>query len=90
MCCGLGIVLAGAVLPLGAADKPVDFVADVKPILEMNCLVCHNPQHAGENGKFRLDTKEEAFKPHKNDQRIFPRPPGGELGLFLDRPAAQR
>jgi formylglycine-generating enzyme required for sulfatase activity len=52
--------------------KPVDFVTDVKPILEMNCVACHNAEHAEENGKYRIDTKEEAFKPHKKDQRISP------------------
>jgi len=71
-CCGLGILVAAAVLAGRAAARPVDFVTDVKPILEMNCVGCHNPQRAEENGKFRLDTKEEAFKPHKKDQRISP------------------
>jgi formylglycine-generating enzyme required for sulfatase activity len=71
-CCALGALASGFVLAGGAAAKPVDFVTDVKPILEMNCVSCHNAQHAEENGKYRIDTKEEAFKPHKKDQRISP------------------
>ncbi len=71
-CSALGALASGFVLAGAAAAKPVDFVTDVKPILEMNCVSCHNPQHAEENGKYRIDTKEEAFKPHKKDQRIVP------------------
>jgi formylglycine-generating enzyme required for sulfatase activity len=56
----------------GAMGKAVDFTTDVKPILEMNCVACHNAEHAEENGKYRIDTKEEAFKPHKKTQRIVP------------------
>ena len=71
-CFVLGAVASGFVLAGGAAAKPVDFVSDIKPIFELNCVSCHNPQHAEENGKYRMDTKEEAFKPHKKDQRIVP------------------
>jgi formylglycine-generating enzyme required for sulfatase activity len=71
-CCALGALASGLVFAGAAGAKPVDFVTDVKPILEMNCVSCHNPQHAEENGKYRIDTKEEAFKPHKKDQRISP------------------
>ena len=71
----------GPVLSDGAGrgerhGQPGRFCTEVKPILEMNCLSCHNPQHAEENGKYRLDTKEEAFKPHKKDQRIVARQAG--------------
>jgi formylglycine-generating enzyme required for sulfatase activity len=71
-CCALGALATGFFVASGATAKPVDFVTDVKPIFELNCVVCHNPQHAEENGKYRIDTKEEAFKPHKKDQRIVP------------------
>jgi formylglycine-generating enzyme required for sulfatase activity len=71
-CCALGALASGFFFAGRAAAKPVDFVTDVKPILELNCVACHNPEHAEENGKYRLDTKEEAFKPHKKDQRILP------------------
>ena len=42
------------------AQEPVDFVQDVKPILELNCVSCHREDKA--KGKLRLDTAAEAFK----------------------------
>ena len=61
---GLGMVAVQA--------KPVDFVKEIKPIFELNCVACHNEAHAYENGKYRLDTKSEAFQPRKKTQRIVP------------------
>src|SRR5580704_11235661 len=66
-CATIGAVFAG----VAVMAKPIDFTTDVKPILELNCVSCHNAEHAEENGKYRIDTKEEAFKPHKKDQRIL-------------------
>jgi formylglycine-generating enzyme required for sulfatase activity len=82
-CCALGALASGFVLAGEAAAKPVDFVTDVQPILEMNCVSCHNAQHAEENGKYRLDTKEDAFKPHKKDQRISPGHPDDSEFYYL-------
>jgi formylglycine-generating enzyme required for sulfatase activity/mono/diheme cytochrome c family protein len=72
---GAGLALAAMM----AAAKPVDFVTEVKPIFEQNCVVCHNPQHSKENGKYRLDVKAEAFKPHKTHQTINPGHPEDSL-----------
>jgi len=83
MCYTIGALATGFVFATGAMAKPVDFVTDVKPIFELNCVVCHNPQHAAENGKFHLDTKEEAFKPHKKDQRISPGHPEDSEVYYL-------
>jgi formylglycine-generating enzyme required for sulfatase activity len=66
-----------------AAAAPVDFVTEVKPILEQNCVACHNAQHASENGKYRLDVKSEAFKPHKKENNINPGQPDDSL-LYTD------
>jgi len=55
-------------LALGAvmsAEAAVDFVKDVKPILENNCVRCHNPKGTDfENGStdVNLATKEAAFE----------------------------
>ena len=38
----------------------VDFLRDVKPVLEHNCVSCHREGNV--KGNVRLDTKEEAFK----------------------------
>src|SRR5579872_572951 len=72
---------AGACISINAA--PVDFVTDVKPILEQNCLACHNVKHAGENGDYRLDVKSEAFKPHKKTQRIVSGKPDDSALYYL-------
>ncbi len=46
--------------------------------MEQNCVSCHNP-HSKDNGKYRLDDKTEAFKPHKKDNTINPGHPEDSL-----------
>lgn len=66
----LGLGLAQG-LPLAAADSPltqaqspagrqVDFVTEIRPILEQNCFRCHGPTRA--KGGLRLDQKELLLK----------------------------
>ncbi|MBC8002896.1 MAG: hypothetical protein H7X97_09950, partial [Opitutaceae bacterium] len=53
----------GADWPAASALKQVrriDFVKDVQPILEFQCVACHREGH--DKGKLRLDVKSEAFK----------------------------
>lgn len=45
----------------GQAPAAVDFQGQVKPILESACVHCHG--ESKQQGDYRLDTKEEAFKP---------------------------
>ena len=45
---------------LSCFSAEIDFVRDVKPILEHNCVSCHREGNV--KGSVRLDTKEEAFK----------------------------
>jgi formylglycine-generating enzyme required for sulfatase activity len=79
----MGAVFAGTAV----LAKPIDFATDVKPILEMDCVACHNAEHAEENGHYRIDTKEEAFKPHKKSQRIAPgHPDDSEVYTSLSLP----
>lgn len=47
-------------LPLPVPRK-VDFVKEVYPIFVEKCISCHGPQK--QKGKYRMDTKEFAFKP---------------------------
>lgn len=43
-----------------AVQRPVDFAKDVYPIFKESCHSCHGPNK--QKGKYRLDTKEGAFK----------------------------
>ncbi len=46
-----------------AQDGPVDFMKDVKPIIEGACIHCHNSKKADEEGGgYAMETKELAFK----------------------------
>lgn len=42
------------------AEGKVDFVKEIKPLLEQNCIKCHGTEK--QKGKLRLDSKEAAFK----------------------------
>src|SRR5206468_12940158 len=49
-------------LPLAAADKPVDYSREVRPILANSCLACHGPDEKARKAKLRLDVRTEAVK----------------------------
>ncbi|HZV35784.1 MAG TPA: SUMF1/EgtB/PvdO family nonheme iron enzyme, partial [Verrucomicrobiae bacterium] len=56
--------------PFSRAEQKVDFVKDVQPILEFNCVRCHHDEKP--KGKFRLDNKEGAFKGGEDGVMIVP------------------
>lgn len=74
---------AAAVLWLGtlamAAEeaKPeagkIDFVKQIRPIIEAHCIKCHGPEK--QKGKLRLDKKAEIFKGEKDDWMVHPGSP---------------
>jgi hypothetical protein len=47
----------------------VDFKQDISPILAEHCLKCHGPEK--QKGKYRMDTKEAAFKGGKSEKSPF-------------------
>jgi formylglycine-generating enzyme required for sulfatase activity len=53
--------------------KRIDFVKDIQPLLEVNCVACHREGHA--QGELRLDVKSEAFKGGDGGAAIVPRRP---------------
>jgi opacity protein-like surface antigen len=52
------------------AKVEVDFVRDIKPILETSCLRCHGPEKP--KGRYRLDNRESALKGGLNGIDIIP------------------
>ncbi len=63
ICFGTPIVQAGDARPTPLpppADQRIDFNTDIKPILEHNCLRCHNANRA--KGGFRLDNPASAWR----------------------------
>lgn len=73
----LSLLLAVAASPCLAdealpppADKPVDFVRDVQPLLARSCYSCHGPEK--QNSSFRLDRRLAAFKGGDYGRAIVP------------------
>ncbi|MDP3586243.1 MAG: c-type cytochrome domain-containing protein [Thiobacillus sp.] len=47
----------------GCSDKPLTYQADIKPIIEANCVACHVPGGAGyEKSGLRMDSHEALLK----------------------------
>jgi mono/diheme cytochrome c family protein len=57
------IAVAGAAAGVTAADK-VDFVKDIQPVLQQNCIRCHGPEK--QKAKLRLDSRGAALEGGKN------------------------
>jgi len=84
----IGAIAAGAAswwMTLGAAEAPpsvdvskiplpvprtVDFVKEVYPIFKESCISCHGPEK--QKGKYRMDTREAAFKDTDYGPTIVP------------------
>lgn len=56
----LSTLAAMLAVQASGADAKIDFVKDIKPILEQNCVKCHGEEK--QKGKLRLDEKEAALK----------------------------
>ena len=62
----LSSTIAAASLTALAAQAAVDFSKDIAPILTEHCLKCHGTEK--QKGKYRLDSKDAAFKGGKSDK----------------------
>lgn len=66
-------IAQGAKWPEGVALKQVtkvDFVKDIQPILEFNCVACHREEHV--KGGLKLETKKAAFTTGDGGPAIIP------------------
>jgi len=66
-------IAQGAAWPEGVTLKQtsrIDFVKHVQPILEQNCVSCHNPEK--DKGDFILSTKKQAMETGENAPNIVP------------------
>jgi formylglycine-generating enzyme required for sulfatase activity len=66
-------IAAGAKWPEGLVIKQVrriDFVKDIKPILEESCVSCHREEH--DKGDLRLDERKYAFEGGEVDPSVVP------------------
>ena len=74
----LVVTLSACVMDLTRLkNDPVDFVRQVKPILEASCLECH--QHQYEFAGLNLETKERAMKGGRSGPVIVPGAPHQSL-----------
>jgi Protein of unknown function (DUF1553)/Protein of unknown function (DUF1549)/Planctomycete cytochrome C len=56
------LCLAFIALPLAAAERPVDYTRDIRPIFANSCYACHGPDEKARKAKLRLDVRDVAIK----------------------------
>lgn len=65
--------LAFAALQTGCGEKPLTYQADIKPIIDTNCVSCHVPGGAGyEKSGLRMDSHEALLKGTKFGPVVVP------------------
>lgn len=57
---------------LGAADRPVSFSLQIRPLLSEKCFSCHGPDAAHREAKLRLDDETSAKAERKGGAAIVP------------------
>jgi uncharacterized protein DUF1553/uncharacterized protein DUF1549/cytochrome c len=56
------LCLAFIAQPLAAAERPVDYTRDIRPIFANSCYACHGPDEKARKAKLRLDIRDMAVK----------------------------
>ena len=65
---GLVVVMA-PLSAVTAADEPITFNRDIRPIMSDACFACHGP--AEQKAKLRLDVRDSAIKPDKDGNAVI-------------------
>ncbi len=69
--------------PVAAAEQPLEFNRDIRPILSDRCFACHGPDAGNRKSPLRLDSEAEAKKDLGKGRRgIVPGQPD-QSGVFL-------
>src|SRR5437764_13616582 len=81
-CVCLTLLTAGVWLSIASAlagsttrrtpAEPVDFSAQIRPIISSKCFSCHGPDESARKAKLRLDLRDEAIKDRKGVRAIAP------------------
>ena len=79
----LPFFLAAALLPLSVNGQTVDFMTQVKPLIEATCISCHGAKK--QEGEYRMDTMEAAFAGGENypDETIIPKDADGSSVYWM-------
>ncbi|MFM7102913.1 MAG: DUF1549 domain-containing protein, partial [Verrucomicrobiota bacterium] len=76
-----GLLAAVSARAAGGATRPVDFSAEIRPLLSARCFACHGPDEESRKAGVRLDSFAEATRPGQGGRRaVVPgRPEESEL-----------